>query len=138
MNSLVTMLSDTSVMSSSCFEISESSRSNGPSKLPRLTEKPAASGTATSGSTDAPGSVEGSVTALGDCATHDQLSGELTVSLGGGVLRRELGDRRGGDGCVRELHGATDHRLEDAITERLDHPVQNFARVEGAGVVHGC
>src|SRR5690554_3730399 len=103
MNSVVTMLSDTSVMSSSCLEIRESSRSNGPSKLPSLTENPAASGTAAaSGSTDAPGSIgtwawlcSAADTALGDCATHDQLSSELTVGLGCGMLRGELGDGGG-------------------------------------------
>src|SRR5690554_3156480 len=145
MNSVVTMLSDTSVMSSSCLEISESSRSNGPSKLPRLTENTAASGTpATSDSADAPDSTDTSgwlcsvaVTALGDGATHDQLSGELTVRLGGGMLRSELGDRGSCDGCVGKLHGAADHRFEHAVAEGLNHALQDFPRVESAGVVHG-
>src|SRR5690554_764377 len=140
MNSLVTILRETSVMSSSCLEISESSRSNGPSKLPRLTENPAVSGTpAASVSTTAPDSTDSSgwlcsvaVTALGDCATHDQLSGELTIGLGCGMLRGELGDRRCGDGCIRELHGATDDGFEHTVTERLHDPLQHLPRVQGA------
>src|SRR5690554_2687266 len=55
MNSLVTALSDTSVMSISCFEMSVSRRSNGPSKFDRETRKPdspsdASTGSATGGS----------------------------------------------------------------------------------------
>src|SRR5690606_13885399 len=97
MNSVVTVLSDTSVMSSSCLEIRESSRSNGPSKLPRVTENVTASGTAgaVSSADDAAWVGSAAVTALGDCATDDQLSSELTVGLRRRVLRGELGDRGG-------------------------------------------
>src|SRR6187402_3544089 len=124
MNSPVTALSETSVMSSSCFAISDSSRSNGPSKLPRETENPALSSCAES------------TTRLGDCATGDQLSGELAVRLRGRVVGSELGDRTAGHAGIRELHGAADHGLEHAVAERLDHAVEHLARVQRARVVH--
>src|SRR5690554_1407548 len=142
MNSPVTMLSDTSVMSISCLEISESSRSNGPSKLLSVTENFAASWLAAEAAADGSSADDASVastagTALGDCATDDQLSSELTVGLGRRVLRGELGDRGGGDGGIRELHGAPDHGLEHLVAEGLDDPLQHLAGVQGTGVVHG-
>src|SRR6185312_1362568 len=126
MNSSVTLLSDTSVMSSSCLPMSDRSRSNGPLKLLRLTENPCAS-------------ISGSATviaALGRSATSYQLSRELAVGLGRGVIRRERRDRRSGDARIRKLHGAADDRLEHPVAEGLDDPLEHFARMQSARVVH--
>src|SRR6185312_12544997 len=127
MNSSVTRLNEISVMSSSCLPMSESRRSNGPLKLLRLTENPevSASPSATV------------IAALGRRATGYQLSRELTVGLGCGVLWREGRDRSAGDAGIRELHGATDDRLEYPVAERLHDALEHLARVQGARVVHG-
>src|SRR5680860_1802970 len=108
MNSSVTRLSEMSVMSSSCLLINESSRSNGPSKLPRATEN------------------AGAAAALGDGATDDQFPRDLHVGLGRGVLRRKLGDRNACDAGIRELHRAADDRLEHAIAERVDDALEDL------------
>src|SRR3546814_2302183 len=102
MNSSVTALSATSVMSSSRWEMRVSNRSNGPSKTGRETRKrPSSVGAASSG----------------DGATGDQLPGQAEVRLGGSVLGGELGDRHARDGGVGELHGTTDHRTEEHTSE---------------------
>src|SRR5690606_35183190 len=107
MNSLVTLLNDTSVMSSSCLEIRFSSRSNGPSKFVSETRNPALSRTDSTGSGTGLSSSESTATAgtsSGDGATGDQLPRQWQVCLGGCVLRRELGDGHPRHGGVRELH----------------------------------
>src|SRR5690554_3663275 len=131
MNSVVTRLSDTSVMSSSCLPIRLSSRSNGPSKPPTATWNPPADA---AGSPSAPSAT---VMALGDGATEDQLASELAVCLRRRVLGGELGDRRRGDRGIRKLDGAPDDRLEHLVAEGLDDTLEHLARVQGACVVHG-
>src|SRR5580693_5273617 len=125
MNSSVTRLSETSVMSISCFEMSDRRRSNGPLKLLRLTEKPAGSSVrpaasatpaaaATGASTASLGAVSvtsSSAAALCDGATGDQLSRELAIGLGCGRGRRKHGERLPCDTRVGKLHGSTDHTL---------------------------
>ena len=80
MNSAVTALSETSVMSISCFVMSESNRSNGPSKLLRLTEKPDDS-TGSAGSRGSTLGCPNSAATLRDGATGDQLSGQLAIGV---------------------------------------------------------
>src|SRR6185312_658178 len=128
MNSSVTLLSDTSVMSSSCFPMSESRRSKGPLKLLRLTEKPETAASLSASAT--------TTAALGRCATGYQLSGELAVGIRCGVIGREAGDRRASDAGIRELDGAADDGLEDAIAEGRDHPLEHLPRMQRARVVH--
>src|SRR4051795_4903495 len=130
MNSSVTLLSDTSVISSSCLAISDSSKSNGPLKLLSDSEK-------TAGSTASVSAASSTPAGLGDGATGDQFSCDLPIGLGGGVLGGEGVQRRAGDRGVRKLHGASDHGLEHAVTEGLDDPLEHLARVQGSGVVHG-
>src|ERR1700712_1471069 len=105
MNSSVTALSEISVMSSSRFEISESSRSNGPLKLLSDSENPVDSSTPTRSAT------------LGDGTTEDQLSGDRAIRLGGGVVGGEDVQRSAGDGGVWELHGAANHAFEHTVAE---------------------
>src|ERR671913_2090225 len=127
MNSSVTAESETSVMSSSCFAMSESSRSNGPSKLVRATRKPAADASAP------PSPVRRSSeagSASGDRATEDQLPRELPVRLRRLVVGRELGDGRRRDGGVGELDGAGDHRLEHLLTEGVDDALEHLTGVQ--------
>src|SRR6187397_266193 len=100
MNSSVTFDSETSVMSSSCFEMRVSSRSNGPSNTLSETRNP--------DSVVEPVETSSS----GDGATGDQLPREAQVGLGRGVLGRELGDRHPRDRGIRELDGAPDDGLE--------------------------
>src|SRR5690606_5114562 len=121
MNSLVTLLSDTSVMSSSCFEMRFSSRSNGPSKFDSETRKPAS---VLGVAEPADAAVSTSIEPSGDGATGDQLPRQSQVGLGGCVLRRELGDGNTRHRGVGELHGAADHGLEDVVAERLDDPLE--------------
>src|SRR5258705_13527438 len=128
MNSSVTALNETSVMSSSCLVMSESSRSNGPLKLLSVSEKPALSAERTALCSTA---------ASGDGATNDQLSRELAVLVGGVVIGGEGRDRHVGDRRIRELHGAVDHGLEHLGAERLDDPLEHLTGVEGTCVVHG-
>src|SRR6186713_1105249 len=123
MNSSVIALSETSVMSSSCLAMSESSRSNGPLKLLRLTRNPA--------------SLSSSATGSGGSATIDQLSRELPVRLGRRVVRSEGRDGGASDVRVGELHRATDDALEHLVTESLDDPLEHLAGVQRARVVHG-
>src|SRR3954470_10893013 len=106
MNSSVTRLSEISVMSSSCFEISESKRSNGPSNSPSATRKVAGSAAGTTAVAAAAGSLGAG---LGDGATRDQFPRQLAIGLGGRMLRSELGDRGARDRGVRKLHRARDH-----------------------------
>src|SRR6478736_8685926 len=132
MNSSVTFDSETSVMSSSCLAMSESSRSNGRSKFVRATRN--------AGSPAVPEAsvcVASTWPASGDRATEDQLPGQLAVRLRGLVLGGERGDRRRGDGRIGELHGARDDRLEDLVAERVDDALEHLARVQRACVVHG-
>ncbi len=91
MNSLVTALRDTSVMSISCFEMRFSSRSKGPSKFDSETRKPAVSADAESPCALL-GATRRQVFSLGDGATGDQLPRQPQVRLSGGVLGGELGD----------------------------------------------
>ena len=90
MNYSVTVLSETSVMSSSRFEISERSRSNGPLKLLKLSEKPTGADAA---SVASPAMTSSALATLGDGATDDQLSGHRAIRLGGGMI--------GGEGIQR-------------------------------------
>src|SRR5215217_7314521 len=124
MNSSVTAERETSVISISCFEIKDSSRSKGPLKLASEIWNPVAS-------------VSSSPIGSGDRATRNQLSCELPIRLSGRVLRREARDGRTGDARVGELHRATDNGLEHLVAERLDNALENLARVERARVVHG-
>src|SRR5512139_2897424 len=140
MNSSVTLLSASSVISSFCLPINCSSRSNGPVKFIRLTWNPvgpavasaaAASGTAASvGVTPAtlltPPSPsrrhalrEHARLPLG-CVLGDDLAGQLTVGLGPGRTRVQRRDRRTGHGRLGELHRLGDHGLVDLVAERLD------------------
>src|SRR5918994_6273515 len=159
MNSSVTAESETSVMSSSCFAMSESSRSNGPSKFVSATRKPGADASATPSSAGTvagallpPGALPGALTpgtlspdrrsseagsASGDRATEDQLPRELPVRLRRLVVGRELGDGRRRDGGVGELHGAGDHRLEHLLAEGVDDALEHLTGVQRARVVHG-
>src|SRR4051795_2500032 len=113
MNSSVTLLSDTSVISSSCLAISDSSRSKGPLKLLSDSEKTAGWAASVSAASSTPAG-------LGDGATGDQFSRDLPIGLGGGVLGGEGVQRRAGDRGIRELHRAPDDRLEHAVAEGLD------------------
>src|SRR6188508_1444665 len=118
MNSSVTAESDTSVMSISCFAISESSRSNGPSKFESATRNPVSAASAAPFPAGAVAPVAPSPetgTASGDRATEDQLPCELPIGLRGLVLGGELGDRGRRDRGIGELHGARDHRLEHLL-----------------------
>src|SRR5690606_9037184 len=124
MKSSVTRASATSVMSSLCLVMSDSSRSNGPLKLSSRTSNPVRAG----------GSVGGG--GSGGVATGEQLPRELPVRDGAGVGRRVDGDGLGRDGRVRELHGAPDHGLQQLVAERLVHARHDLARVEGARVEH--
>src|SRR5690349_5331758 len=97
MNSFVTALSETSVMSISCFEMRFNSRSNGPSKFDSETRNPAsdsADGVSDAAAVTSSDSTDASVSGVssGDGATGDQLPRQPQVRLGGGVLRSELGD----------------------------------------------
>src|SRR6478736_9505541 len=98
MNSSVTFDSETSVMSSSCLAMSESSRSNGPSKFVRATRN--------AGSPAVPEAsvcVASTWPASGDGATEDQLPGQLPVRLRRLVLGGEARDGRRGDRRVGKL-----------------------------------
>src|SRR6186713_2409636 len=99
MNSSVTFDSETSVMSSSCFEMRVRSRSNGPSNTLSETRKPDAAASASWIPDGDPVPDESS----GDGATGDQLPREAQVGLGRRVLGRELGDRHPRDRGIREL-----------------------------------
>src|SRR3954466_1528058 len=99
MNSSVTLLSETSVMSSSCLAISESSRSNGPLKLLSDSEKTAGSAASATAASSTPAT-------LGDGGTRDQFSSDLPIGLGGCVLGGEGVQRRSGHRGIRKLHGA--------------------------------
>src|SRR6478736_10366694 len=132
MNSSVTRASATSVMYSWCFEISPSSRSNGPSNTSRCTwngtERPrpvtgAASSTTTTFSS-------------GGVAAGDELASQLPVGLGTCVGGRVGGDRLRGDRGVGELHGPRDDRAEDVVAERLDDARDDLTAVQRAAVVH--
>src|SRR5690242_16930483 len=118
MNSSVTLLSDSSVISSFCLPMSWSSRSNGPVKLSRLTWNPVTAGSAgTASVAGAEGCVTrptlptpaapASVAAARRADTMrlpqlrgvlgDDLTRQLAVRLGAGRTRVERGDRRPGD-----------------------------------------
>src|SRR5215207_1476345 len=148
MNSSVTAESDTSVMSSSCFAMSERSRSNGPSKFVRATRNPASdASTAPSSTGTVAGESAGTLapdtrsseagSASGDRATEDQLPRELPIRLGRLVVGGELGDGRRCDGGIGELDGARDDRLEHLLAEGVDDPLEHLTRVQRARVVHG-
>ena len=128
MNSSVTALSETSVMSSSCFEIRVSSRSNGPSKTPSETRNPAAL-----------------------AVVQRRLArGVVRRRRHGRPAPRQPHGRPGrpacsgansvigiaGDRGIRELHRAADHRLEHLVAEGLDDALEHLARVQRARVVH--
>ena len=49
----------------------------------------------------------------------------------------EAGDGLTGHGGVGEAHRPVDHRVVDLLAERLHHPGQHLAAVQGARVVHG-
>src|SRR5918994_1875343 len=140
MNSSVTADSVTSVMSSSCFAMSESSRSKGPSKFDSATRNPvpdAAGAPCATGTVASEACSPGTGSASGDRATEDQLPRELPVRLRRLVVGRELGDGRRRDGGVGELDGAGDHRLEHLLTEGVDDPLEHLTGVQRARVVHG-
>src|SRR5690606_36636801 len=123
MNWSVTTASATSVTSSWCLAISESSRSKGPEKFSRVTSnRPLLAGRASAAS--------------GGCTAGDELACELLVGVGTGVVRGVGEDRLGGDRGVGELHGAPDDGREHRGAERLAHARQHLARVQRAAVVH--
>src|SRR5450830_61114 len=122
MNSSVTVASAISVMSSLCFEISQSSRSNGTEKLVRWTSK-----------LPVPGA---SATGLGGVATGDELTRELAVGDRNGVSGCVRGAGLGSDRRVGELHRASDHRVKQRAAEGLVEPRDDLARMERPRVVH--
>src|SRR4030095_10921360 len=136
MNSSVTAESDSSVMSNSCLAMSESSRSNGPSKFDSATRNPVSAAPLPAGPLAPPAPSTETGRASGDRATEDQLPRELPVRLRRLVLRGELGDRGRRDRGVGELHGARDDRLEHLFAERVDYALEHLARVQRARVVH--
>src|ERR1700744_765431 len=134
MNSSVTLLSDTSVMSISCLEMRVSRRSNGPLKWGRLTENPPSdSGTASSPAGDVSPrsdrlgfSPSNSAAALRDGATGDQLSRQLPIGLRRGMLGGKCCERFAGDTRIREFHGATDDRFENVVAEGVDDAFEDL------------
>src|SRR5690606_12760208 len=129
----VTCARDTSVMSSLCFAMSESRRSNGPEKFSSVTAKGVrpACGAAPSGASE-----DGAGAASGDVTAGDELTGQPPVGLGPGVGGRVARDRLGGDRRVRELDRPVDHGVEDPVPEPLADAFEDLARVERAAVVH--
>src|SRR5450830_1862282 len=125
MNSSVTEARATSVMSSLCLPISESSRSNGPEKFSRWTSKverdSACSASACSGG----------------AATGDELARQLAVRRRGRGARGVGKDRFGRDRRVRELHRPRDHRVQQPRPEGLLDARHYLSRVQRARVVLG-
>src|SRR5690606_30262284 len=133
MNSSVTCARATSVMSRRCLAISESSRSNGPSKFSSVTAN-SPSGrdpAAVASASDAATAPDSGMAFSGGVAAGDQFASETAVGLGPRVVGGVGGDGLGRDGCVRELHGPGDQRGEDGVPERLADAVQYLARVQG-------
>src|SRR5690606_38755130 len=133
MNSSVTWARATSVMSSLCLAMSDSSRSKGPEKFSRVT----ANGVRPGGvAASAAGCWEGAAAGSGDVTAGDELTGEPPVGLGPRVPGGVAGDRLGGDSGVRELDGAVDDRVEHPVAEALADAFEHLPGVEGAPVVH--
>src|SRR5690606_11510489 len=96
-----------SVMSSWCLEISCSSRSNGPSKLPSVTEKPVSGASAGVGSaTDTGTSV------LGEPA------GELALRAPGLEVGQRAGDRRADEAAAVDLAAGQRTQREPRLLDR--------------------
>src|SRR5580765_6480439 len=128
MNSSVTEASATSVMSSLCFEISPSRRSNGPSKTSRCTSKatPVWREVSTPPGTSTSGCV----------ATGNELASQAAVGLRARVCRSVRRDRLGGDGGVRDRHRSGDDGVKDVVLEVLYGARHDLTVVQRAAVVH--
>src|SRR5690606_34490998 len=121
----------TSVMSSSCFAMSESRRSNGPSKFSRRSWNPGASV-----STSAAVPAVRAMARLRDRAARDELSRHLAIGLGRRVRRCVLEDGDPGDLRIGQLDRALDDGLEDLVAEGLDDALEHLAVVQEPRVVH--
>src|ERR1700749_159857 len=138
MNSSVTLLSDTSVMSSSCFEMSERSKSKGPLKLERLTENPASASASVPASDRLRFSPSNSADGLRDGATGDQFSRQLPIGIRGGMVRSKGSQRFTSNTRIGELYRATDDRFEHVVAEGAHNTFEHLASVQGSTVVHRC
>src|SRR5690606_24861937 len=107
MKSDVTTDRATSVMSSWCLEISCSSRSNGPSKLPSVTEKPASGASAGVGSATDTG-----VSVLGE-STRELALGAPHLEVG-----QRAGDRRTHEATAVDLATGERSQLEPRLLDR--------------------
>ena len=113
------LVSETSVMSSLCLEISPSSRSKGPSKTSRCTLKVSSVGLPVCSVIPPLSRRRDRRSPLHRVPPGENFAGQLAVGVGahgGGV---ELGDGLTGDGGVGEADRAVDDRVEDLLAERL-------------------